>query len=131
LLRDDARTLNNFAWALLSEERFGQRYDDIALEYARAADQASGHAVWQYLDTLALAQFRTGAPDEAVRSQEHALAAVEAAANRDELAASLARYRAAAEQGQAQPAGRSSRPAPGRADSGAPRRAPTGARRAG
>src|SRR5262249_34522857 len=64
-LSGDARALNNFAWTLLTDERFDQRFDDVALEYARAADAASG-GVWQYLDTYALAQYRAGHVAEAI-----------------------------------------------------------------
>jgi hypothetical protein len=96
LLADDARALNNFAWALLTEERFGQRFDDLALAYARAADQASASGVWQYLDTLALACSRTGAHEEALGLEEKALGLVEAAADRKDVEAAIARYRKAA-----------------------------------
>jgi hypothetical protein len=96
LIADDARALNNFAWALLTEERFGQRFDDLALEYAKAANDASAKGVWQYVDTLALACFRTGAHKDAVALEEKALSLVEAAADRKDVEASLARYRKAA-----------------------------------
>ncbi len=96
LLADDARALNIFSWALLTEERFAQRFDDLALEYARAANHASAQGVWQYLDTLALACFRTGALKDAVALEEKALGMVEAAADRQEVEAALARYRKAA-----------------------------------
>ena len=94
-IADDARALNNFAWSLLTEERFGQRFDDLALEYAQAACAASPHPAWQYLDTLALAQFRAGLVKEAVALEEQALRLVETAADRKDVEASLARYRAA------------------------------------
>jgi hypothetical protein len=96
-LAGDARALNNFAWSLLTEERFAPRFDDVALEYAQAANDASQEGVWQYLDTLALARFRLGAPAEAVALEERALRLVEAAADRADVEAALARYRAAAD----------------------------------
>lgn len=95
LIADDARALNNFAWALLTEGRFGQRFDDLALEYAKAASDASAQGVWQYLDTLALARFRAGELKDAVALEEKALRLVEAASDRSEVEAALARYRAA------------------------------------
>ena len=54
------------------------RFDDLALEYAQASNEASGMSVWQYLDTLALAQFRAGAVREAIATEERALGVVEA-----------------------------------------------------
>jgi hypothetical protein len=95
-LSDDPRALNNFAWALLTETRYAQRFDDLALEAAALANRASGHAVWQYVDTLALARFRTGDVAKAIELGEKALALVDAAGgNRTEVAAALASYRAA------------------------------------
>jgi hypothetical protein len=95
LIADDPRALNNFAWSLLTEERFGQRFDDLALEYAQASCEASGHGVWQFLDTLALACFRAGQVKEAVAHEEKALNLVASEADRQDVEASLARYRAA------------------------------------
>jgi len=94
LVRDDARALNNFAWTLLTEEPFAGRFDDLALAYAQASCEASDMGVWQYLDTLALAQFRAGAVREAIALEERALTVVEADADRAEVNAALARYRA-------------------------------------
>jgi len=94
-IADDPRALNNFAWSLLTEARFGQRFDDLALEYAQAACDASKQVVWQYLDTLALARFRAGQVKEAAVLEEQALRLVEAAADRKDVEANLARYRAA------------------------------------
>jgi hypothetical protein len=95
LVADDARALNNFAWTLLTEEPYAGHFDDLALEYAKASNAASHMGVWQYLDTLALAQFRAGAVHEAIAVEERALQAVEADGDRADVTASLARYRAA------------------------------------
>lgn len=95
LLADDPRALNEFAWALLTETRFEQRFDDVAREYSQASNAASDFRVWQYLDTLALAHFRAGDAAEAVRLQERALALTKSAAERAEVEAALARYREA------------------------------------
>ena len=94
----DPRALNNFAWALLTEEDHDGRLDDLALEAARLANEASGHSVWQYVDTLALAEFRAGNVQAAIALGEKALALVEAAGgDRAEVAAALATYRKAAD----------------------------------
>lgn len=95
LVGDDARALNNFAWALLTEERFQGRFDDLAADYAEAACAASDQGVWQYLDTLALARFRAGATREAIELEQRALGLVEASAERAEVEAALARFQAA------------------------------------
>lgn len=94
--RGDPRALNNFAWALLTEERYGARFDDLALAASQASNEATEFRVWQYLDTLALARFRRGDVAAAIELEEKALALVGDGAERDELEAALARYRAAA-----------------------------------
>jgi Tfp pilus assembly protein PilF len=101
LLKDDPRTLNNFAWMLLTEEPFAGEYDDLAATFAEASVAASGGSVWQYLDTLALARFRAGLLQEAVRLQERALELVGAGEDRAALEDSLARFRKAAGDGAA------------------------------
>jgi hypothetical protein len=95
LIADDPRALNNFAWELLTEERYAQRFDDLAKEFAQAANEKSAQSVWQYLDTLALACFRTGAVAEAIALEEHALRQV-GASDRPAVEASLLRYRGGA-----------------------------------
>ncbi|MSR61970.1 MAG: hypothetical protein EXS08_05955 [Planctomycetes bacterium] len=95
LVRDDARALNNFAWMVLTEEPYAERFDDLALEYAQASNEASDASVWQYLDTLALAQFRVGRVREAIATEERALEVVEADSDRADVTTALARYRAA------------------------------------
>ena len=72
-----AKTLNDFAWLLLVVEPEALRDPDTALRAAiRACDQeraSGGIDLWKYLDTLALAQYRTGDPGAAVASQREAL----------------------------------------------------------
>ena len=59
-LADDANGLNNFAWALLTDEKYDGGYDDVALQFAERSNKLSGFDSWAYLDTLALARFRAG-----------------------------------------------------------------------
>ena len=73
----NANTLNNLAWLLLTVEPEALRDPEGALRAAeRACDQErarGGISLWEYLDTLALAQHRTGDPGSAVESQRKAL----------------------------------------------------------
>jgi len=94
-MADDPRALNDFAWALLTDDVFAERFDGLAGEFALAANEASGYSVWQYLDTLALARFRAGEVESAIEIQEKALGLVEASADRPAVEASLARFRRA------------------------------------
>jgi len=94
-MRDDPRALNNFAWALLTEPAYAARFDDLALEFARVANEVSGSSVWQYLDTQAFAEFRAGNTAEAIALEERALEHVESSSDRGAMEASLARFRAA------------------------------------
>jgi tetratricopeptide (TPR) repeat protein len=92
---DDARALNNFAWALLTEPRYGQQYDELALEVSKRSNEVSGHDNWYYLDTLALACFRTGHARKAVELEERALERAAGSSGADDVRAALERYRAA------------------------------------
>ena len=98
VLGDDALSLNNRAWALLTEERFEQHYDDLALDLARRANELTEHGNWAYLDTLALALFRSGDANAAVDTQRKALALVGNRAGRNEVEKALAHFEAAIEQ---------------------------------
>lgn len=91
----DARALNNLAWALLTEERYGERFDRLALELSRRSNEMSGHATWQYLDTLALACFKNGQVEKAVELEAKALELVGDDPGRQELESALVRFRAA------------------------------------
>jgi hypothetical protein len=93
----DAQWLNNFAWALLTEEPYGGRYDDQALLLSKRSNELSEHSSWYFLDTLALAYFRSGETDAAIEVQKKA---VELAAGDPQLPAAVAaleRYQAALE----------------------------------
>ena len=95
LLVDDALGLNNRAWSLLTDDRFDQQYDDLALKMARRANELTEYKNWAFLDTLALALFRSGDANAAVDTQRKALALVGDRAGRDEVEKSLARFEAA------------------------------------
>jgi len=94
-MKGDARALNNFAWALLTEERYQQRFDELALSVSQLSNEASGYGTWQYVDTLALASFRHGEIDKAIELQKKALELVGDGAGRADMEASLKRYASA------------------------------------
>jgi len=89
---DDARTLNNFAWKLLTEDKYGQKYDELALEMAQRSNEVNDFSDWRFLDTLALAKFRTGDAEAAVVLQRKAIEACKNDGNRKGLKDSLVRY---------------------------------------
>jgi tetratricopeptide (TPR) repeat protein len=96
-----ASNLNACAWLLLTVEPASLQDPAAALPFAERAcstERAAGGAeLWQYLDTLALAQHRTGAPTAAARSQREAISLVPAAGEgyRAEMQERLAQYEAA------------------------------------
>jgi len=93
---DDADGLNALAWALLTEERYAKAYDGVARTFAVHANEHSGYSKWEHLDTLALAEFRSGNLDAAVRMQEQAIERAGAAgAEHPELEEALELYRSA------------------------------------
>jgi tetratricopeptide (TPR) repeat protein len=97
-LRDDAAGLNNLAWALLTEAKYGQRFNELALRLARRSNELSNHAQWAYLDTLALAEFETGNVRKAIELEEKALGLAKVRATGAETAdmqKALERFRAA------------------------------------
>lgn len=70
---NDPKTLNNFAWGLLTDSMLAGRHNALALAVAERAYQASGGMDWTYLDTLALAKFENGAIAEAVDLERRAI----------------------------------------------------------
>jgi hypothetical protein len=96
---EDAMELNNFAWYLLTEDRYAGRYDDLALPIARRANELSEWGNWYYLDTLAHALNANGEFAEAVKVQSLAVKIAESQgdAQAGEAAATLASFKQAAE----------------------------------
>ena len=91
----DAQQLNNAAWALLTEDRFGGRFDELALKMSRRSNELSDHDNWAYVDTLALALFKTGEAEAAVKMEKKALALCGDGPGRDDVEQALARFEAA------------------------------------
>jgi non-specific serine/threonine protein kinase/serine/threonine-protein kinase len=102
-----AEDLNSAAWMLLTVEPESLRDSRAALAAASAACEkergAGGKELWQYLDTLALAQARTGDAGAAVASQREAIRLLPSHGEeyRGQMEGRLAEYqRAAAPAGQ-------------------------------
>ncbi|MCZ6597898.1 MAG: hypothetical protein O7B99_09690, partial [Planctomycetota bacterium] len=70
---DDPLYLNNFAWALITEDQYGGNYLDLARSLAEQANEASDHRNWYYLDTLALVEFQSGNLERAVKLERRAV----------------------------------------------------------
>ena len=66
--------LNNFAWSLLTDEGLAGQFNTLALEAAKRCHEQTDGENWMYVDTLALAQFETGAKKEALDTQIKAVA---------------------------------------------------------
>jgi hypothetical protein len=95
--KDNAKALNNFAWALLTEEQYGDGYTELAMKCSQRSNELSEFKVWAYLDTLAWAKFKTGDIEEAVVLEKKAMDRCEDKDQHD-LKTSLARFEAALEE---------------------------------
>ena len=98
----DASTLNSAAWTLLTHEIDELRDPARALGLAERActmeEGSGGGSLWSYLDTLALAQHRTGDSATAATTQRRALSLMSAEQpERAECEQRLAEYEAALE----------------------------------
>jgi thiol-disulfide isomerase/thioredoxin/tetratricopeptide (TPR) repeat protein len=72
--RDNALVLNDAAWTILTEGEFPAPVIELALKAAERCHEITGGKNWMYLDTLALAKFKTGAKEEALELQRKAVA---------------------------------------------------------
>jgi len=89
----DAETLNNIAWAILTEDYVVTRDLPLATRLAKRAMDATDGEAAHILDTYARALFDSGQTAEALEIQKKA---AELAPNDDEIAAALKRYLEAA-----------------------------------
>ncbi len=97
-VRDNATLLNNYAWALLTEDKFGDDYADLALKLSKRSNELTNHENWMFVDTLALAFFKTGDAAKAVELEKKALALVGDGSGREDVEAALQRFEAALKQ---------------------------------
>jgi tetratricopeptide (TPR) repeat protein len=93
-----AEVLNGAAWTMLTIENESLRDPERALGFAKRAcalaNEARSDQLWAYLDTLALAQHKTGDTKTAIETQERAIALMPEGAD-PEMAERLAEYEAA------------------------------------
>ena len=96
-----AGDLNEYAWLLLTIEPEDLRDPDVALEFARRANDLTNYDNALYLDTLALAYHMTGDTPRSLETQQEALSLLTAnqESHRPEMEANLAKYIAALEPG--------------------------------
>jgi hypothetical protein len=98
-VRDNATLLNNYAWALLTEEgKFGDDYAVLALKLSQRSNELTNHQNWRFVDTLALAFFKTGDAAQAVEMEKKALALCGDGPGRKDVEVALQRFQAAVEQ---------------------------------
>lgn len=89
--QDDATALNNFAWALLTNDEYQGRFGQLALEFTRRSNKITGHKNWMFVDTLALAEFEAGDVATAVELQNKVIKLADGASE-SELKGRLARF---------------------------------------
>ncbi len=94
-LRNDAKALNNLAWELLTEGEYKGQFNEFALRLAERSNELSDYASWYFMDTLALAKFKAGQIEEAIKLQKKVIQMSKGEAA-DELKGRLAQYEAAA-----------------------------------
>lgn len=95
---DSADALNGFAWALLTEDQYGDQYSEVALKFSERSNEITGRKNWAYVDTLALAAFKTGDAESAVALEEKAIELSQGKVGKQSKAAletALARFQAA------------------------------------
>jgi peroxiredoxin len=88
--------LNEFAWAILTDESVQKRDLALATQLAKAAADASGGKEAGILDTYARALFDSGKVADAIATQKKAVAAAENDEQKSELAVALKKYETAA-----------------------------------
>jgi TPR repeat protein len=90
--QNDAETLNSIAWTYVTSSDPAIRNPTTGLEYARkAVDMEKDHPVPSYLDTLAEALYVNQKYDDAVRTEQQAIA-LASATEKDHFQKSLERY---------------------------------------
>ena len=94
--KGDANALNTIAWGLMTEKQYGKAYDDVALKFSRRSNELTKHRSWAFVDTLALAEFRSGDVATAVAMQQKAIDLCGTCGGLDELSERLAKFEKAA-----------------------------------
>jgi thiol-disulfide isomerase/thioredoxin len=73
IAKDDAGTLNNVSWMLLTFPPAKGKFQKLALAAAVRSNELTKSENWMFLDTLALARFEAGERPEAVKLQRKAI----------------------------------------------------------
>jgi thiol-disulfide isomerase/thioredoxin len=73
LSKDDAAALNEVSWMLLTFPPAKGKFQKLALAAAERCHELTKGGNWMYVDTLALAKFETGKPEEALDLQKKAI----------------------------------------------------------
>jgi hypothetical protein len=69
----NAVELNNFAWALLTEDQYGGQFHELALQCSARSNDLTHHKNWRFVDTFARAKFHTGDIEGGIKLQKKAL----------------------------------------------------------
>lgn len=101
LAGDDPTYLNDFAWALLTEERYHGAHAELAVDLARRANDLTGWKNWALVDTMALAVFEQGDVGKAIELEEKAVELAGDDPRAGEALKALEHFRAAARDGAA------------------------------
>jgi len=91
----DPLYLNDCAWAVATEARYGGRFTDVARSMALRANELTEYGNWYYVDTLARIRFDDGDLEEAVRLEEMAVALAQSDPRGSEASKALERYQTA------------------------------------
>ncbi len=94
-LSENPMELNNFAWALLTEDRYGHRFNALALDASMEVNRQTKFENWIYLDTLAHAVFFNGSVEKAIDIEKKAIELAGDDARVGEAEAALKRFLAA------------------------------------
>lgn len=97
---DDALALNNFAWELVTEDRYDGGYNKLALEATKRSNALTEHGNWMFVDTLAHARFALGDVETAVKLETLAVKLAGDNDRRGEAEAALKLFKQALERGE-------------------------------
>ncbi len=71
-IQDNAKALNRFAWSLLTDSPYEDRFNDLALMFSERCNEIEADN-WMFVDTLALARFVNGDVKSAVELETRAI----------------------------------------------------------
>lgn len=90
-MQDSPRGLNRFAWALLTADKYGHAYNELALKMSRRSNEMTDYENWMFLDTLAVAEFDNGNVERAIELEKQAITECDGQGI-DSLTETLARF---------------------------------------